>query len=257
MTDTLRRAFNGDIEVRSEGDGRTVCGIAVPFNQPTQIRDFYDEYMEEFRQGSFARTIAEKGDRVKFLYQHDTTAPIGRASLLREDASGLYAEFRVSKTTRGDEVLELIRDGALDSFSIGFSPVTDEPRDRGKHIIRTEVKLREVSAVTFPAYEGAAMTGVRSLDDAEITRAVDLANELRAGNALSAHNIATLKHVLSLVSAADRAVDEVQPILASLLGVPNPDVAQDAEQKAAEPEQPRGLAVDFAIRKAQLLGIRI
>jgi uncharacterized protein len=251
MADTLRRAFNGDMEIRSDGEGRTVCGIAVPYNVPTTIREFYDEYTEEFQRGAFSRTIAERGDRVKFLYQHDTSAPIGRATLLREDAAGLYAEFKVSKTARGDEVLELIRDGALDSFSVGFSPVSDETRDRGKHIVRTEVKLREVSAVTFPAYEGAVMSGLRSLEDADVTRAIELANELRAGNALSAQNMAALKHVLSLVAAADSAVDQAQPLLASLLGVPNPDVAQDAE------EQPRGLSVDIVRRKAQMLGFRI
>lgn len=255
MTETLRRAFSGDMEIRSGGDGRTVYGIAVPYNRPTTIREFMDEYLEEFQRGAFARTISERGDKVKFLYQHDASAPIGRATQLREDASGLYAEFRVSKTQRGDEVLELIRDGALDSFSIGFNPVSDDVRDRGKHVIRTEVKLREVSAVTFPAYEDAVMAGVRSLDEDAISRAVQLANSLRAGNTLSAQNVATLKHVLSLVASADRAVDEVQPILAALLGVPNPDEDQDAETAPAQ-EQPRGLDVEIARRKAQLLGVR-
>lgn len=254
MGETLRRAFNGDMEIRSGGDGRTVYGIAVPFNTPTTIREFGDTYKEEFQRGAFARTIAERGDRVKFLYQHDSSAPIGRATSLHEDASGLYAEFHVSKTQRGDEVLELIRDGALDSFSIGFSPVSDDVRDRGKHVIRTEVKLREVSAVTFPAYEDALMAGVR-MDEEALSRAVEFANALRAGNTLSPQNVATLKHVLSLVSAADRAVDEVQPILAALLGVPNPDVEQDAEMKPSQ-EQPRGLDVEIARRKAQLLGVR-
>ena len=30
MTDTLSRAFAGDIEIRSDGSGRTVHGIVVP-----------------------------------------------------------------------------------------------------------------------------------------------------------------------------------------------------------------------------------
>jgi HK97 family phage prohead protease len=254
MGETLRRAFSGDMEVRASGDGRTVCGIAVPFDTPTTIREFYDEYEESFARGAFAKTISERGDRVKFLYQHDSDAPIGKATALREDASGLYAEFRVSKTQRGDEVLELIRDGALDSFSIGFNPIAHTSPTRG-HVVRTEVKLREVSAVTFPAYESALMSGVRALNDDTIKRAVNLADEFRAGSQLSAQNLATLKHVLSLVSAADRAVDEVQPLLAALLGVPNPDVAQDAES-ASEAPRFAGLDVETARRKARLLGVR-
>ena len=37
----------------------------------------------------------------------------------------MYGEARVSKTAAGDEVLELVRDGALDSFSVCFQPITD------------------------------------------------------------------------------------------------------------------------------------
>ena len=36
--------------------------------------------------------------------------------------SGLYGEFRVSKVDDGDRALELVRDGVIDSFSVGFSP---------------------------------------------------------------------------------------------------------------------------------------
>ena len=108
----LNRAHQADLEIR--GDGRTVVGIAVPFDAPTPIRDASGSYTELFRRGAFAKTISERGDRVKFLAQHDRRAmPLGRATLLREDAAGLYAEFRVSQTRDGDDALALIRDGAL------------------------------------------------------------------------------------------------------------------------------------------------
>jgi len=157
----INRAHHADLEVR--GDGRTVVGIAVPFDAPAVIRDATGEYLEVFKRGAFAKTIADRGDRVKFLGMHDRrTFPLGRASLLREDASGLYSEFRVSKTLAGDEALELIRDGALDALSIGFRPIRDVwNRDRSM-VERTEVRLDEVSAVSFPAYEGALIAGVRT-----------------------------------------------------------------------------------------------
>lgn len=228
MTEMLRHAYEADIEVRAGGDGRTVHGIAVPYNAPTPISEWGLTYNEEFQRGSFARTIAERGSKVKFLEQHDPLKPLGRATVLREDSSGLYAEFQVSKTQRGDEALELIRDGALDSFSIGFLPVTDEKRDGGKRIIRREVKLREVSIVTFPAYEGAVVQGVRSLSDDDLRLATEGMELMRAGKSMSNQHMAALQHVLSLVSMADTAVDKAQPILAQILGVQNPDIAQDA-----------------------------
>lgn len=164
MTERLSRNFAAELEVRSTADGRTVTGIAAPFDAPTRITGEGFPFDEVIRKGAFARTIAERGDRVKFLAAHNAeTLPLGRASLLREDRAGLYAEFRVSKTERGDEVLELIRDGALDSLSIGFQVVSDRWDNSKVPDLREllEVKLFEVSAVTFPAYDGARITAVR------------------------------------------------------------------------------------------------
>jgi HK97 family phage prohead protease len=162
MTDLVRRTSAADLEVRA--DGRTVVGIAVPFNTPTEIRTpgRAGSFVESFVRGAFARTIAERGSRVKFVGQHDYAAmPLGRAQLLREDAAGLYGEFRVSNTAAGDEALELIRDGALDALSVGFKPITERLTHDGE-VQRTEVALYEVSAVAFPAYEGALISAVRS-----------------------------------------------------------------------------------------------
>lgn len=162
----LSRDFPADIEIRSDGTGRTVHGILVPYAQVARVSDGGAPYEEEFAPGAFARDLAARaGDfrGVKFLYQHDSKEPIGRAVELREDEAGLYGAFRVSNTKRGDEALELLRDGVLDSFSIGFRPQDDERR--GRVVVRTRAALRETSLVTFPAYAGAMVAGVRALDD--------------------------------------------------------------------------------------------
>lgn len=39
--------------------------------------------------GAYARTIKNNGSRVKYLYQHDITKPIGRMKELFEDEKGL------------------------------------------------------------------------------------------------------------------------------------------------------------------------
>ena len=156
------RASAPDLEVRS--DARTVVGIAVPFDETAQVSDTGSgRYRERFVRGAFAKTIEQRGPgKVKFLANHDVKRlPLGRATLLREDTAGLYAEFRVSKTVAGDEVLELIRDGALDALSVGFAPVSARNGKDGA-IERTEVALREVSAVAWPAYAGASIVAVRS-----------------------------------------------------------------------------------------------
>ncbi len=166
MSDILRHDFRGDLEIRS--DGRTVYGLAVPFDTPQRVSDLMDggvvTYDEVFRNGAFTDTIRERGSRVKFLLNHDKRSlPLGPALSLREDAAGLVGEFRVSNTRAGDEALELIRDGALDGLSVGFKPLTQRGDERaGKLVERLSVKLIEVSAVAFPAYDGALIAGVRS-----------------------------------------------------------------------------------------------
>ena len=166
----LIRDFVADIEIRSDGTGRTVHGILVPYNTPARVSDGGPAYEEMFAPGAFARDIeARNGDfrGVKFLYQHQHDEPIGRAVELRDDASGLFGAFRVAKTSKGDEVLELLREGVLDSFSIGFRPIDPAPGDPlniNEPVVRVKAGLRETSVVTFPAYAGALIAGVRAIE---------------------------------------------------------------------------------------------
>lgn len=205
MPDVIRggahetRAFVSEMEVRAEG--RTVVGIAVPFDQPTQVRDFSGPYTEVFRHGAFAKTLSERGPaKVKVLGLHDTQVmPLGRAHSLVEQSDGLHAELVISKTRAGDEALELIRDGALDSMSIGFIPITSRKGKDGT-VERAEVKLHEISLVPFPAYDGAKISGIRSAD------MVQLAAVLRSDTDLSATARAALAEMLDAFSRS--AVDE-------------------------------------------------
>lgn len=166
----LIRDYVADIEIRSDGTGRTVHGILVPYNTPARVSDGGPAYEEMFAPGAFARDIeARNGDfrGVKFLYQHQHDEPIGRAVELRDDAAGLFGAFRVAKTAKGDEVLELLREGVLDSFSIGFravDPAPGDPFDPRETVVRRKAGLRETSVVTFPAYAGALVAGVRAID---------------------------------------------------------------------------------------------
>lgn len=166
----LIRDFVADIEIRSDGTGRTVHGILVPYNTVARVSDGGPAYEEMFAPGAFARDIEARGGDyrgVKFLYQHQHDEPIGRAVELRDDTAGLFGAFRVAKTSKGDEVLELLREGVLDSFSIGFRPIDPAPGDPisvGAPVVRTKAGLRETSVVTFPAYAGALIAGVRAIE---------------------------------------------------------------------------------------------
>ena len=144
------------------GTGRQVYGLAVPYNSTITVNEGNgSSFRERFEPGVFTRSIRERGHKVKLLTSHDTRKlAVGRAAELREDTSGLFASFDVARTRDGDELLELVTAGVIDSFSIGFQSIRD--RRDGDVVVRVEAALWEVSAVNFPAYEGAVIAGVRS-----------------------------------------------------------------------------------------------
>jgi HK97 family phage prohead protease len=161
MSEILRRDIVG-AELRADAAGRTVHGICVPYGQVATIREYNgSEFKEKFVRGSFARSISQRGDKIKLLAQHDSRRfPIGRAVSLVEQDDGLHGAFAIPQTREGDDVLELVRSGTLDSFSIGFTPVRD--RRENDVTVRTETILREVSLVGIPAFPGATIAGIRA-----------------------------------------------------------------------------------------------
>ena len=151
------RNYSVNLELRANSDGRTIFGIAVPYNKEQRITS---TMIEVFRKGVFSEVI-KAPHRVKLLRGHGENNVLGRATLLKETDEGLYAEFKISKTREGDEALELVKDGALDQLSVGFMPIKNKKRTDGV-MERLKAHLAEVSLVTFGAYgELASVTGMR------------------------------------------------------------------------------------------------
>lgn len=159
MADLLRRDCG--VVVRADGAGRTIFGRAVPYSTPTEIDDGSGRYTEIFAPGAFARSIRERGEKIRLFVQHDQRRlPIGKATELREELDGLHAAFVLPATRDADDALELVRTGVVDGLSVGFVPVRDEKRSG--RVVRLEASLREVSLVHSPAYADALVAGVRS-----------------------------------------------------------------------------------------------
>ncbi|MGL5909414.1 MAG: HK97 family phage prohead protease [Phycicoccus sp.] len=163
MTETMYRSYAADeLEVRGEGDGRTVIGVAVPFNRTQKIDS---TLTERFMPGAFRAQLA-KPWRVHFAREHVSLGgtPIGKAVRLEETDRGLVGEFRVSDTAEGRDTLTLIRDGVISELSIGFRTGPRGSRTAADGVVeRTSAHLLEVSAVLRGAYGAAAgVTGVRA-----------------------------------------------------------------------------------------------
>ncbi|TSD95043.1 HK97 family phage prohead protease [Skermania sp. ID1734] len=155
----------GEILYRSapvdSAEHRTVFGLAVPYGVETEIHDAGGDYTERFAYGAFGRSIAERGHKVRLMVSHDhRQLPIGKATELRESQDGLHAAFYVPESRAGDDALNLVKAGVVDSFSIGFRPIRS--REVGNVVERIEASLYEISLVAAGAYEGATISGVRS-----------------------------------------------------------------------------------------------
>lgn len=105
-------------------------------------------------QGAFSKTIKERFDRIKYLWQHIPYEPIGKWSELYEDATGLIGVATISNSSKGEDAFTYYKEGIITEHSIGFNVVNADPREKNNGI-RTirEVKLWEGSAVTWGANE--------------------------------------------------------------------------------------------------------
>jgi uncharacterized protein len=112
--------------------------------------------------GAFSRTLQHKGGEVPILYQHDTRQPIGLGKV-RETKAGLEITGElVMQTSKAQEAYALMKRGVLKGLSIGFDVVRDTVANGIRHL--HELKLYEVSVVTFPMNELAMVSNVKSDD---------------------------------------------------------------------------------------------
>jgi hypothetical protein len=146
----------------------SVFGVPVDTFPPTVIMH-----------GAFSKTLAEQGKRVKILWQHDTTDPIGRPVSMKETEHGLDLHAQLDPVPNGQRAMLQIQSGTLTDLSIGFDPLNWDmmPVSRlGKLGIDMasletyglsqndpvralkEVRLWEVSVVTFGAQRAATLT---------------------------------------------------------------------------------------------------
>lgn len=157
------REFGGDLSIRDSGEGRTVFGLVVPYDTVSTVNDGRGPYKESFAQGAFARSAVQRFDKVKLFVNHnhfERQLPIGRSLSLRDTPMGVEGEFQISRTRAGDDALTLVRDGAVDAFSVGFRSINAKKIDGV--VVRSEAVMREVSLVGIPAYDTALIAGVRS-----------------------------------------------------------------------------------------------
>lgn len=163
--------------------------------------------------GAFTKTIAEGWERVKILALHnDCWLPIGRPIELREDSNGLFIKAKISDTSMGRDIKVLLKDGVLNELSIGYDPVVfDYDSETGIRHLR-EVKLWEVSVVTWAMNQEAVITDYKQAQEVagRAGAIVDEATaEIKAGRKISGARLKALEDASASMKAATKALDNI------------------------------------------------
>ncbi|RSU72269.1 HK97 family phage prohead protease [Sphingomonas sp. S-NIH.Pt3_0716] len=151
--------------------------FAPPTDDTTEARSFegygavfsnIDSYDDIIAPGAFAASIAEHkaaGTMPVMLWNHDAMAmPIGLWTSFDEDDYGLKMSGVFLDTVAGRDAHTIAKAGAVTGLSIGYFVTASEIEKRDGKTVRviTEVKLIEVSLVTFPANDLARVNDVKS-----------------------------------------------------------------------------------------------
>lgn len=188
------------IEIKSfDEKAGTFTGLA-------SVPDIQDRVGDIIEKGAFKRTLKANKSRFPLLWQHDTEKPIGVIDLEETD-KGLEAVGHLNlEVGLAREARALAQQGALGGLSIGY----EIPKGKSKLVenIRriSEIKLWEVSMVTFPANPKAVINDVKS-DEDEVDASAS--PEAEAEDCNLEETELTLKAVDALLSDIHSATSEL------------------------------------------------
>jgi HK97 family phage prohead protease len=171
-TEKEERLFN--IELREEADKPpTIEGYAANYNQPSEDMGF----IEYIAPGAFSSAVGR--DDVRALFNHDANYVLGRNRAgtleLVDDAVGLRVNITPPKAQWATDLMESMRRGDINQMSFAFGVFDEEwdtENDYPKRTIK-DVKLYDVSVVTYPAYPSTTAAVRSKLDELTNTQAGD------------------------------------------------------------------------------------
>ena len=102
---------------------------------------------------TFAANSIEIADpsKIKLLSQHDLKKPIGRMTAAEVRQDGIYATFKLSRSTGGNDALIMAQEGLVTGLSVGAEIIASQPSKDGYTVV-SQARLKEVSLVTVPAF---------------------------------------------------------------------------------------------------------
>ena len=148
-------------EIRAINEDGTFEGLASTYGNVDQGKDVIEK-------GAFTKTLAEHDHEIVLLWQHDPSEPIGAGTLTDTD-DGLELKGRLELDLEtAKKAYVSMKAKLVKGLSIGFAAIKKETKN-GIRVLK-EIKLYEVSVVTFPMNEQAMVTAVKAAFSEELER---------------------------------------------------------------------------------------
>ena len=148
----LHLTFNNAIEA-ADTDRRVISGKIAPYNEV----GYTSAGPVVFQKGSISIPDETK---IKLLMQHQSTQPVGRmvANSVKDKEDGIYASFKISSSTRGQDALVLAQENLVAGLSVGVDVTASKPMKN--YLLVTAAVLKETSLVESAAFDSAAVTDI-------------------------------------------------------------------------------------------------
>lgn len=177
QVEIIKRSLQLDTLELEGSEGRTLHARLFSWDTISRVSDGRAPYDEAWKRGVFSQSI-RRAQHLKrgwpLMYNHAVqNLPIGMVSMVHEREDGPWMTSKISRTSLGDDIIELIRDGAIPGVSINGRNIKSRRNQKGV-IERMEVALDEISVTPFPALVGADELVLRSVTPIDQTDEVML-----------------------------------------------------------------------------------
>lgn len=144
-----------------------------------------DHALDRTLDGAYQNSIEthmKNGTMPKMFWMHKAyDLPVGVWLEMKEDQKGLWLKGRLSDTSMGRDIETLAKDGALDSFSIGYYVIQEKWNQEARCNDLIEIDIKEISWVTYACNEESLLQDIKSkMDDGKMPTKAELRELLKS-----------------------------------------------------------------------------
>ena len=216
----LHLTFSNSIEA-ADTERRIISGKIAPYGEV----GYTSAGPVVFERGAISIPDTAK---IKLLMQHDSTKPVGRATNFNDGTDGIYASFKISSSTRGQDALVLAQENLVSGLSVGVDVTASKPMK--DYLLVTAAVLKEVSLVESAAFSSAAVTDIA---------AAKAALEAATSNSTSTKTITTNTTINTVTTEVETETETESEAAVTTAPMDTPDVPAEKAQEAAPVEAAR------------------